>query len=37
MTIHHSDYTELLKNNKQWVAERLRKDPKYFEELALSF
>jgi carbonic anhydrase len=35
MTIHHSEYQDLLRNNKLWAAERLNEDPNYFEELAL--
>ena len=27
-------YKKLLANNREWVAEQLRKDPKYFEKLA---
>ena len=32
--IQHNDYLDLLKNNRQWAAEKLKTDPSYFEELA---
>jgi carbonic anhydrase len=32
--IQHNDYTDLLKNNLLWAAEKLKTDPKYFDELA---
>ncbi|TAL66037.1 MAG: carbonic anhydrase [Bacteroidetes bacterium] len=34
MTIHHSEYSDLLKNNKLWVSKKLKEDPKYFNELS---
>jgi carbonic anhydrase len=34
MTIQHSEYSDLLKNNKLWASGKLKEDPKYFEELA---
>jgi carbonic anhydrase len=32
--IQHNDYLDLLKNNREWAEEKLKKDPAYFEELA---
>ncbi|MGD0342046.1 MAG: carbonic anhydrase [Bacteroidales bacterium] len=32
--IRHNDYTDLLKNNRLWAAEKLKTDPGYFNELA---
>lgn len=32
--IQHNDYTDLLKNNRLWAAEKLNTDPAYFEELS---
>jgi carbonic anhydrase len=32
--IQHNDYLDLLKNNKNWAAEKLNTDPGYFEELS---
>jgi carbonic anhydrase len=32
--IQHNDYTDLLKNNLLWAAEKLKTDPEYFNELA---
>jgi len=32
--IQHNDYTDLLKNNQLWAAEKLKTDPEYFDELA---
>jgi carbonic anhydrase len=32
--IQHNDYTDLLKNNRLWAAEKLKTDPGYFDELA---
>jgi len=32
--IQHNDYTDLLKNNQLWAAEKLKTDPGYFDELA---
>jgi carbonic anhydrase len=32
--IQHNDYTDLLKNNRLWAAEKLETDPGYFDELA---
>jgi carbonic anhydrase len=33
--IQHNDYIDLLKNNILWTAEKLKKDPTYFQELSL--
>jgi carbonic anhydrase len=32
--IQHNDYSDLLKNNRIWAAEKLKTDPAYFNELA---
>jgi carbonic anhydrase len=32
--IQHNDYSDLLKNNGIWAAEKLKTDPAYFNELA---
>ena len=32
--IQHNDYTDLLRNNRLWAAEKLKTDPGYFDELA---
>ena len=32
--IQHNEYTDLLKNNRLWAAEKLKTDPGYFDELA---
>jgi carbonic anhydrase len=32
--IQHNDYLDLLKNNKNWAADKLKTDPGYFEELS---
>jgi carbonic anhydrase len=33
--IQHNDYFDLLKNNRDWVSEKLKTDPSYFKELEL--
>jgi carbonic anhydrase len=32
--IQHNDYSDLLRNNQRWAAEKLQTDKSYFEELA---
>jgi carbonic anhydrase len=32
--IQHNDYSDLLRNNHKWAAEKLKTDKSYFEELA---
>ena len=32
--IQHNDYSDLLRNNQKWAAEKLKTDKSYFEELA---
>jgi carbonic anhydrase len=32
--IRHNEYFDLLKNNRLWASEKLKKDPGYFDELA---
>jgi carbonic anhydrase len=34
MIIQRNDYSDLLKNNQLWAAEKLKTDPEYFDELA---
>jgi carbonic anhydrase len=34
MAIQHNSYSDLLKNNRLWAADKLKVDPDYFDELA---